>query len=90
MFKGKQTTDESFDASRMLLEKSTVLQKREMIMSTFVPSALISVALLSSVFAASARVEPVAYDNFGPQGRVDSNTPESLKPFWQDQQRYRH
>ena len=52
-------------------------------MSTFIRSALIAVALLSSVSVASARFE----DNSRSPSSYDSNNPDDVKAFWEAQQR---
>jgi hypothetical protein len=59
-----------------------------MIMSTMLCSALVAIALLSSVSAAWARVK--ANDTAGPYSRAGANAPESVKSFWKNQQRYGH
>jgi hypothetical protein len=61
---------------------------KEIIMSTFIRSALIAVALLSSVSAASARSRQAPYDNATPRNQIDLNSTEGARAFWESQQRH--
>jgi hypothetical protein len=53
-------------------------------MSTFIRSALVAVALLSSVSAASARY--YLEDNSRSPSSYDFNNPDDVKAFWDAQQ----
>ena len=54
-------------------------------MSTFIRSALIAVALLSSVSATSARFNPDLQDNSRSPSSYDFNNPDDVKAFWDAQ-----
>ncbi len=56
-------------------------------MSTFIRSALIAVALLSSVSAASARLHHNLGDNSRSLSSYNTNDPDDVKAFWEAQQR---
>jgi hypothetical protein len=56
-------------------------------MSTFIRSALIAVALLSSVSVASARFNRDLEDNSRSPSSYDTNNPDDVKAFWEAQQR---
>lgn len=55
-------------------------------MSTFIRSALIAVAVLSSVSAASARSPRTLDENGIISSDRDLNNPESVKEFWENQE----
>lgn len=55
-------------------------------MTTFIRSAIVAVALLSGVSAASAA--PVyTYDSGVSRNDINLNTPEGVKAFWESQTR---
>jgi len=55
-------------------------------MSTFIRSALIAVAVLSSISAASARSHRMLDENGVIASDRDLNSAESVKEFWENQQ----
>lgn len=52
-------------------------------MSKIIRSALVAVAVLGSVSAASARPAHVTYDTATPRSAYDLNTVEGAKAFWE-------
>jgi hypothetical protein len=59
---------------------------KEMIMSTFIPTTIIAIAILSGISAASARLNPSDYTG-RPLSSYDLSDPQDLKSFWDAQQR---
>jgi hypothetical protein len=55
-------------------------------MSTFIRSALIAVAVLSSISAASARSHRMLDENGVINSDRNLNSPEAVKEFWDNQQ----
>ncbi len=55
-------------------------------MSTFIRSALIAIAVLSSVSAVSARPHRALDENGITNGQRDLNDPQEVKEFWENQQ----
>lgn len=56
-------------------------------MKQIIRSALVAVAVLGSVSAASARPAHVPYDSATPRSAYDLNSAEGAKAFWESLQR---
>jgi hypothetical protein len=65
---------------------STAYLTKEIIMSTFIRTAIIAIALLSGVSAASARISSSDYTGRTPSS-YDLNNPAEVRDFWDAQQR---